>query len=203
MDKQELPALPVVGWFAQWNSVYEIERDRDSLEHPERGEALVMQADARDALTAQSAEIDRLRDALLHCARLAEALKLPCGDDDPESPQAIRNGQYQNISLTAHITLGTIRGPAAPSEADEIARLTAEVERLRKDAERLDWMQRTENTPWRVTHMHGSPRTDGSGGHYWREVFDGWAANSTGDNPLPTIREAIDAAMKEKTNEHR
>lgn len=31
---------------------------------------------------------------------------------NPEGPQAIRNSQYQAISTTAHIALGTIRGPA-------------------------------------------------------------------------------------------
>jgi hypothetical protein len=52
---------------------------------------------------------DRLRAALLNCARQAEALKLDCGMD-PESAQAVRNAQYQAISTTAHIALGTIRG---------------------------------------------------------------------------------------------
>lgn len=56
------------------------------------------------------AERDALKTALLVCARQAEALKRDCGMD-PESPQAIRNAQYQNISTTAHIALGTIRGP--------------------------------------------------------------------------------------------
>lgn len=56
------------------------------------------------------AERDALKTTLLVCARQAEALKRDCGMD-PESPQAIRNAQYQNISTTAHIALGTIRGP--------------------------------------------------------------------------------------------
>lgn len=57
------------------------------------------------------AEVERLRAALLACARKAEALKRECGMD-PESQQAVRNAQYQAISTTAHIALGTIRGPA-------------------------------------------------------------------------------------------
>lgn len=57
------------------------------------------------------AEREGLRTALLACARKAEALKVDCGMD-PESGQAIRNGQYQNISTTAHIALGTICGTA-------------------------------------------------------------------------------------------
>lgn len=74
--------------------------------------------EAADALTAQAAtiaeqatQIEALRAALLCCARKAEALKRDCGMD-PFSPQAIRNGQYQSISTTAHIALGTIQGPA-------------------------------------------------------------------------------------------
>lgn len=64
----------------------------------------------RAELAALRAERDALKTTLLVCARQAEALKRDCGMD-PESPQAIRNAQYQNISTTAHIALGTIRGP--------------------------------------------------------------------------------------------
>ena len=63
-----------------------------------------------------AAEIHKLRAALLSCARQAEDLKEECGSD-PESYQAIRNAQYQAISTTAHIALGTVRGP---SSADKI-----------------------------------------------------------------------------------
>ena len=56
------------------------------------------------------AERDRLRRVLLTCARKAEALKVPC-EFDFESVQARRNAQYQDISTTAHIALGTIKGP--------------------------------------------------------------------------------------------
>lgn len=55
------------------------------------------------------ADRDRMRAALLNCARQAEALKRDCGMD-PESAQAVRNAQYKAISTTAHIALGTIRG---------------------------------------------------------------------------------------------
>lgn len=69
---------------------------------------------ARDGLTKQRTRMrednERLRAALLRCARQAEALKRECGMN-PESHQAIRNAQYQSISTTAHIALGTIRGP--------------------------------------------------------------------------------------------
>lgn len=58
-----------------------------------------------------AAEIAKLRNALLRCARMAEALKRPCSED-PESTQAVRNAQYQAISTTAHVALGTIKGAA-------------------------------------------------------------------------------------------
>ncbi len=66
---------------------------------------------------AAQAEIERLRAALLGCARKAEALKLDCGMD-PESAQALRNARYQDISTTAHIALGTIRGPEASTSRE-------------------------------------------------------------------------------------
>jgi len=56
-------------------------------------------------------KLDDLRAALLNCARQAEALKRDCSPD-PESWQAVRNAKYQAISTTAHIALGTVRGPA-------------------------------------------------------------------------------------------
>ena len=63
-----------------------------------------------DEWNALHAQIERMRAALLNCARQAERLKKPCGMD-PEGYQAVRNGQYQNISTTAHVALGTILGP--------------------------------------------------------------------------------------------
>jgi hypothetical protein len=67
-------------------------------------------ADHLQAALAAVEERDRLRAALLNCARQAEALKGECSDD-PGSTQAVRNALYQAISTTAHIALGTIRGP--------------------------------------------------------------------------------------------
>ena len=46
----------------------------------------------------------RLLEALLNVARMAENLKKPCGTD-PESPQAIRNAQYMNISYVARAAI--------------------------------------------------------------------------------------------------
>ena len=45
-----------------------------------------------------------LLDALLNVARMAEALKQPCGTD-PESRQAIRNGKYMIISYAARAAI--------------------------------------------------------------------------------------------------
>jgi hypothetical protein len=56
---------------------------------------------AREALTQAVADAQRLRDALLETARRIENLKKPCSMDDPESPQAIRNGTYMSIALYA------------------------------------------------------------------------------------------------------
>ena len=52
-----------------------------------------------------------LLEALLIVARMAEDLKKPCGMD-PESPQAIRNAQYMNISYAARAAIA--RAEAAP-----------------------------------------------------------------------------------------
>ena len=65
---------------------------------------------AHETMIEAADEIKRLRAALRTCAQQAEALKRACGMD-PESAQAIRNAQYQSISTTAHIALGTIKGP--------------------------------------------------------------------------------------------
>lgn len=50
----------------------------------------------------------RLLEALLKVARMAEDLKKPCGTD-PESPQAIRNAQYMNISYAARAAIANSR----------------------------------------------------------------------------------------------
>lgn len=82
---------------------------------------------ARATIERLTREQQVLRHALLTCARMAEALKRPCGSD-PEGGQALRNSQYQNISTTAHIALGTITGPnpieqAVARERERCARI--------------------------------------------------------------------------------
>lgn len=68
---------------------------------------------AADEIDRLTREVEALRAALLLCARKAESLKRDC-PMDPESPQAIRNSEYQYISTMAHIALGTIKGPPLP-----------------------------------------------------------------------------------------
>lgn len=60
-----------------------------------------------------------------------------------------------------------------------------ELERLRKDAARIDFMERTGQTVYRVTTKVGP------GGNDYR--FDGYSCDVFVE-PSPTIREAIDAA---------
>ena len=47
--------------------------------------------------------------SLLKVARMAEALKKDCGMD-PESKQAIRNGEYMNISYAARAAIAKAEG---------------------------------------------------------------------------------------------
>jgi len=81
-----------------------------------------MHAHAAAVSAAKDAEIEHLRervrvleDALLQVASMAEALKKDCGMD-PESPQAVRNGQYMNISYSARAALAARKGttPTTP-----------------------------------------------------------------------------------------
>ena len=51
-------------------------------------------------IEALQADAESMNAALLKVARMAEELKLTCGMD-PESRQAIRNGEYMNISYVA------------------------------------------------------------------------------------------------------
>jgi len=61
-------------------------------------------------------ERDRLRQALMQIVLRVEALKRPCGMD-PESPQAIRNGVYMGIALSARYALAKVKDwPQPPSK---------------------------------------------------------------------------------------
>ena len=58
-----------------------------------------------------------LLEALLKVARMAEDLKKPCGMD-PESPQAIRNAQYMNISYAARSAIARAEAALAATRPD-------------------------------------------------------------------------------------
>lgn len=57
-----------------------------------------------EAITALLGELEAKDAALLKVARMAEALKKDCGMC-PETPQAIRNGEYMNISYVARAAI--------------------------------------------------------------------------------------------------
>jgi len=71
-------------------------------------EVLSMQQSTGAELLDLRADNQKLRDALLNVARKAESLKRECGDD-PESPQAIRNGMYMHLSYVARAALEGIK----------------------------------------------------------------------------------------------
>ena len=58
-----------------------------------------------------------LLEALLIVARMAEGLKKPCGMD-PESPRAIRNAQYMNISYAARAAIARAEAALADAKND-------------------------------------------------------------------------------------
>ena len=68
-------------------------------------------------------------------------------------------------------------------------------QRVITDTERLDWLQRNEDTVFRVVHSEIRPTTRSDKLRERIVVFEGWAVNDETD-PRPTIREAIDAAMQ-------
>lgn len=106
VDQLVMPLAPERAAFVAWMRDFANVADNYWMRDPKMGEHDA----ALSAWLYQQREIDRLRASLLHCARKAEALKRECGPD-PESAQAVRNGQYQAISTAAHIAIGTINGP--------------------------------------------------------------------------------------------
>jgi hypothetical protein len=70
------------------------------------------------------------------------------------------------------------------------------------DTERLDWMQSTQETVWRVSHEQRQLTTDPTNPSVLVSVFEGWTVDDP-DNPKPTIREAIDAfILSQNAKEH-
>lgn len=80
-----------------------------------------------------------------------------------------------------------------------IRTLQARLAAAEGDTERLDWLQATHNTPWRITSVVWEPVTDGSDRRERREIFEGWSANPANEEPYTTIRAAIDAARHPQT----
>jgi hypothetical protein len=81
--------------------------------------------------------------------------------------------------------------------ASMIRRLEAECEALRKDAERLNWLE--QGGQWELTRLRASAKPDAM--RYWMvEDFDGDdLTQDTDEAERQTLRGAIDAAMgKEK-----
>ena len=66
-----------------------------------------------------------LLEALLNVARMAEKLKKPCGTD-PESPQAIRNAQYMNISYAARAAIARAEAALSTPQSDALEQVRAE-----------------------------------------------------------------------------
>lgn len=151
MSNEAKPVLPVVAHFCEYLSGEEfVSLAVAPMNDPDvqLARPLVFLFDAESTIATERAareaaeqQAEALRAALLDCARKAEALKRECGMD-PESPQAVRNGQYMAISVAAHVALGTIRGaspqPLAPVVPLTESQLLAEFKRLQAfDDERL------------------------------------------------------------------
>lgn len=76
-----------------------------------RGQACKQCPEAPSETESLRRQRDELLAALLQVARMAESLKRECGMD-PESPQAIRNGEYMNISYEARAAITKVKGGA-------------------------------------------------------------------------------------------
>ena len=79
------------------------------LQYPLTGLELATYTIPLYAATPEPADVAALRAALLDVARRVEALKRPCGMD-PESAQAIRNGEYMSIALIARAAIDAAMG---------------------------------------------------------------------------------------------
>ena len=84
--------------------------------------------------------------------------------------------------------------PAVIALREEVERLRAELAEAKRDAERLNFLEVTQTGVYHVTERVRVPATttDRRWVDEWR--FVGWSA-ALRDDELPTIREAIDAAM--------
>ncbi len=74
----------------------------------------------------------------------------------------------------------------------------AALEPLASDTERLDHMEKSQMACYPVFNCKRVYRTDGTDSSYEEKIFVGWSSGST-DTDHNTLREAIDAQMKEPT----
>ena len=88
----------------EWQNRYDaLHAELASAEAVNKAAALEI-VSLRAEIEAAKADAQRKDEALLNIARKAEMLKRECGDD-PESPQAIRNGRYMHLSYLARAAI--------------------------------------------------------------------------------------------------
>jgi len=126
--------------------------------------------------------------------------------------------QIEALQLTKAGLIGSLReemdeglrlrelGGALPNEnitamterlIGERAALAAELSARRADAERLDFLESKRLPAYTVWNVTRHWRTDGSNDMEERSTFEGWSVVNQSD-PLPTIRDAIDAALRQE-----
>jgi hypothetical protein len=116
-----------------------------------------------------------------------------CGSDGTMTTACPECGARSILLAEAHLPIDPV-GINGQTEAETSA--TASVAGLSAaDTDRLDFMQATQQTPWRCTETRRVPSTRGPNEWDHQEVFLGWSATGSDDDLRPTIREAIDLAM--------
>lgn len=67
------------------------------------------------------------------------------------------------------------------------------------DTDRLDWLESNKAGVCPVITVCRRPTTSGFGDHEHYGSLDGWAVTFFSSEMFPSVREAIDAAMREST----
>jgi len=165
--------------------------------------------EAAAALEQQAAELDALK-------RDIESLLPDLTAANVEIEQ--QAAQIEALQLTKAGLIGSLReemdeglrlrelGGTLPDEnittmteriIGERAALAAELSARRADAERLDFLESKRLPAYTVWNVTRHWRTDGSNDMEERSTFEGWSVVNQSD-PLPTIRDAIDAALRQE-----